>query len=94
MAAEQRPRQRGAAVVTGDDGLPVMDDEFMRLFLKLQGWWCPRCNCAAAPLGATWRYRGTGVAGWCIFCGMDPLTQGPAQPPKELAGLAGLLGAS
>lgn len=45
------------------------------------GYWCPRCEMFAPPLEA---HRGEhyelGVTpGWCGFCGLDPLVEGPVR---------------
>lgn len=55
------------------------------------GWWCRRCDVPAGPLPETWNHPAT-LDGWCMFCGMDPLVEGPAPVAVvELQGLRGLI---
>lgn len=46
---------------------------------------CPRCDvyCCITPYSFPDE--------WCPFCGMNPAVSGPAPPPKELTGLAGIV---
>lgn len=60
---------------------------------KQHGWWCPRCEIPAPP----WRLvpnegDGSDSPGWCPFCGMDPLTEGPA--PRREGTLSSVIGAT
>lgn len=49
---------------------------------------CPRCDVHCLRWQhARWNF-------WCAICGMDPTVEGPAPPPKELVGLAGIIAAA